>query len=521
MIELLNEWSRAWSGYFSAAAVQNTIFLLLVLAILRLLKNASAHLRYIIGLIGLIKLLIPPFIPFHTADSTSVTLTNLSFIPLGTILPGDSSIAENISTAVGGLSFVAGLFILWSISAVFYIGLSMLSTLRLRSRLHNATRLPGQIRIAQTKRKLHLFKSTEISMPLTLGLFPNRIYVPPAWDRWSPGCKQMVLLHESAHIRRMDGFFQGLQMIAQALFFFHPLVWLLNRRVNEYREMACDDASVTGENTSRAEYSKTLVEIAETIARDSLTYETASALIRRKNELFNRVHYQLKEGVMRSISNAKTTSFAIFVATLTLLFSWYPTGAVPEDVKTQAVLAKSQSNESTRFIDVAINKNEGLRLNGEQVTFDEFRNRIKAMSDEDKSNTIVNLDCSNDMPMIKLFNVQEILQKANLMKMNYKSDLRKALPLVLPSEKIRQRIKELDESDVAHLRITASGSTYLMEQKVPISSLSEEIRQLITKNDHIIISLHIEEGTTYEDFIKVLDLTKNGNAKRILINKSE
>jgi bla regulator protein BlaR1 len=51
----------------------------------------------------------------------------------------------------------------------------------------------------------------------------------------------MILDHELAHIREWDGLAQTFQMILRALYFFHPLVWLINRRLDAYREMACDD----------------------------------------------------------------------------------------------------------------------------------------------------------------------------------------------------------------------------------------------------------------------------------------
>jgi beta-lactamase regulating signal transducer with metallopeptidase domain/biopolymer transport protein ExbD len=518
MIELLNEWSRAWAGYFSTAAIQNTIFLICLFIVLRLLRNASAQLKYVIGIVGLIKLLVPPFLPMHLFGSTPTNISNFVLIPAAGFSSPDLSIAGSAQSSTAGLSYLAFIFILWICSALSYMGLSIASTLRLRSRLRTASTLPEEVSIHPHKSCLQILKSSEIAMPLTLGLFPKRIYLPPAWDKWSQDCRHMVIRHEAAHIRRKDGLFQGIQILTQALYFFHPLVWLLNRRLNEYREMACDDSSVSGEPASRSEYSRTLVEIAETIARDSLTYETASALIRRKNELFNRVHYQLKEEVMRGISKTKTAAIVCAAATFTLFFSWYHTGASPHAGKTKPVLAKSGTNESTRFIDLTISDQEGLLIDGEKVTFETFIAKIKGISPEDTENTVINLDCSNDMPMVKLFTIQEILRKANLTKVSYHNDIGKALPLVLPSEKILERIKEIDTADIARVNINESASVHLDNEKIPVSNLSNKIKRLISNNEFLIISIHMTPATRYEDFIRVLGQVKKGDAKRILIN---
>jgi TonB family protein len=97
-------------------------------------------------------------------------------------------------------------------------------------------------------------------------------------------------------------FFQLLQIFAQSVYFFHPLVWLLNERVNEYREMACDDTAIKQANLSPMEYSRYLVHMAENVVSPHWSYSSATALIRQKNKLTNRVNYILKEAAMKRSS---------------------------------------------------------------------------------------------------------------------------------------------------------------------------------------------------------------------------
>ena len=53
-----------------------------------------------------------------------------------------------------------------------------------------------------------------------------------------------VIAHELGHIKRFDVAVNFLQVIAETLFFFHPAVWWLNRRIRADREDCCDDVAV-------------------------------------------------------------------------------------------------------------------------------------------------------------------------------------------------------------------------------------------------------------------------------------
>ncbi len=49
------------------------------------------------------------------------------------------------------------------------------------------------------------------------------------------------MAHELTHVRRRDGFVGLLQVISQAIWWFHPLVWFANRKLSYERERCCDE----------------------------------------------------------------------------------------------------------------------------------------------------------------------------------------------------------------------------------------------------------------------------------------
>ena len=60
-------------------------------------------------------------------------------------------------------------------------------------------------------------------------------------DQLTPSQLAPVLAHELCHVRRRDNLTAGIHMVAEALFWFHPLVWWIGARLVDERERACDE----------------------------------------------------------------------------------------------------------------------------------------------------------------------------------------------------------------------------------------------------------------------------------------
>jgi beta-lactamase regulating signal transducer with metallopeptidase domain len=78
-------------------------------------------------------------------------------------------------------------------------------------------------------RPVTLLRSDRACVPMTWGLVYPTVLLPADADTWTTERRTIVLLHELAHVNRLDAFTQFVAQIATAVFWFNPLSWLAAR----------------------------------------------------------------------------------------------------------------------------------------------------------------------------------------------------------------------------------------------------------------------------------------------------
>ena len=112
-------------------------------------------------------------------------------------------------------------------------------------------------------RSAELCASEAVQVPTAIGFFrPAVVLASWAVHELSPAELHALVLHELAHLRRWDDWTNLAQKVLRALFFFHPAVWWVERRLSLEREMACDDLVLAHTSNPRA-YAECLVSLAE------------------------------------------------------------------------------------------------------------------------------------------------------------------------------------------------------------------------------------------------------------------
>jgi HEAT repeat protein/beta-lactamase regulating signal transducer with metallopeptidase domain len=111
-------------------------------------------------------------------------------------------------------------------------------------------------------RRIQVVESDHLKVPFVCGLLRSRLIIPPGAKEWSSERMEAVLLHELAHIKRMDILVQFFAQIACCMYWMNPLTWIMERRLFIERERACDDMVIT-RDIKASNYAGHLMEVME------------------------------------------------------------------------------------------------------------------------------------------------------------------------------------------------------------------------------------------------------------------
>lgn len=103
-------------------------------------------------------------------------------------------------------------------------------------------------------------------VPVTWGIRRPVLMLPEAWEEWSESSLRSALLHELAHIRRRDWLLQFMANVVCAVYWFHPLAWGLNRRMQMEAEESCDDMVLMA-GIPATEYAGSLLEVVRRVQK--------------------------------------------------------------------------------------------------------------------------------------------------------------------------------------------------------------------------------------------------------------
>jgi len=78
--------------------------------------------------------------------------------------------------------------------------------------------------------------------PSVFGVFRPVLLLPEGLlERLTPAQSQTIITHELCHVRHRDNLIASIHMFVETVFWFHPLVWWIGKRMVEERERACDE----------------------------------------------------------------------------------------------------------------------------------------------------------------------------------------------------------------------------------------------------------------------------------------
>lgn len=94
--------------------------------------------------------------------------------------------------------------------------------------------------------RVRFLQSKRVVTPVVIGWFRPVVLLPISTVAGLPPAHlDALVLHELAHIRRLDTFINLFVIAVETIFFYHPAVWWVGRVIRLEREHCCDDLAVS------------------------------------------------------------------------------------------------------------------------------------------------------------------------------------------------------------------------------------------------------------------------------------
>jgi beta-lactamase regulating signal transducer with metallopeptidase domain/Flp pilus assembly protein TadD len=206
------------------------------------------------------------------------------------------------------------------------------------------------------ERDVRLLRSSNISVPVIWGIFRPVLLLPADVVTWPADRLRVVLMHELAHLKRLDGISLIITRLAVSMFWYHPLAWSLERAGRSECERACDDL-VLASGTKPSEYADHLLAIAKSMPTFD-PFRSVTLAMSRRSQLEGRLLSILQPHVARRIFTARGVAMACALALIVVIpVSAMRLKAAPpqnDDAKNQVVYAKKSEKQKQKKSDSEI-----------------------------------------------------------------------------------------------------------------------------------------------------------------------
>jgi len=162
--------------------------------------------------------------------------------------------------------------------ASIYLVVSLLLLARLVAGLAGTWRVSRAAQPLETGDDVRI--SAQVRSPATFG---TTILLPPDAKTWPAERLEPVLAHERAHVHSRDGYWSWLAQLHTAIFWFNPLAWWLQHRLELLAETTSDDAVVAARHDPIA-YAELLLNFARHPNLRSVAMSVAESNVSKRIE---------------------------------------------------------------------------------------------------------------------------------------------------------------------------------------------------------------------------------------------
>jgi beta-lactamase regulating signal transducer with metallopeptidase domain len=241
---------------------QSTAFAALVALLMPLLRRNHAQVRYRLWMVASIKFLIPlsllvevgGLLPKATTLTPQVAMYSV-FDVAGQPFSEASMPAhlplwmERMMTSLPMILVAIWICGVMAAVLVWLRRWGQVSALRRRAVVATGGRELAILRALEERMQMRghvaMLHSNELMEPGIVGVMrPALLWPLRLSERLEEEHIEAIATHELMHVRRRDNLTAALHMLVEALFWFHPMVWWIERQMVKEREHACDEAVV-------------------------------------------------------------------------------------------------------------------------------------------------------------------------------------------------------------------------------------------------------------------------------------
>ena len=231
---------------------QSTVFAVLAAILTLAFRRNRAQVRYWLWFGASLKFLLPfsllisagSHVEWAPAAQAAIPVASVTMVQLAQPFPETISFAPS---PAGTTDWVP-----MTMLGVWGCGFAAIAWIRLRGwlRVRAAVRASTPLEIAAP---VEVRSAPGLLEPGVVGFLRPILLLPEGiTERLTARQLEAVLAHELCHIRRRDNLTSAIQMIVEAVFWFHPLVWWIGARLVDERERACDEAVLSLGNEPQA-----------------------------------------------------------------------------------------------------------------------------------------------------------------------------------------------------------------------------------------------------------------------------
>ena len=219
---------------------QSTLFAGVVWLLTLALRTNHARVRHGLWISASVKFLIPFYLlialggQVHWRTTPAATQSPIVVVMDQVSQPFTApAVAATVPPAPSPVSAI-----LLSIWACGFIGITCAWWVRWR-RIRAAVRAGSPLNL---ELPIKAVSSPILLEPGIFGVFRPMLLLPEGiTERLTPTQFQAVIAHELCHVRHRDNLVATIHMFVETVFWFHPLVWWIGKRMVEERERACDE----------------------------------------------------------------------------------------------------------------------------------------------------------------------------------------------------------------------------------------------------------------------------------------